>query len=328
MQISKFNVYSIGYAAENKLLSSKELQVFPSEILPYVDGEVLFEPIEIEESGEDYFGEKYTVKVKTSLSINCTWLQLGSNRVTPPDVRRGERILMYRYADTDKYYWSTMGLDEHLRRLETVVYAWSNIREGSVEALTPDNSYYVEISTHQKLLTLQTNKSDGEPFAYIVQINTKEGNFTISDDAGNFWQIDSAERRIEFQNKDNSEFIIDKGKGYFNTPESIEMNTKDYKVNCETYTLDAKRSITLKSPLLTGDLTDSIFNGKVRTNGLLTIAAGFTAIPGSGGSSGSIDVPMKFTGNTDFNTTVKIDGITVNAHTHPNPEGGSVGSMQ
>jgi hypothetical protein len=328
MQISKFNIFSTGYAAENKTLSSKELQVFPAEILPYVDGEVIFEPIEIEESGEDYFGEQYTVKVETSLSINCTWLQMGSNRQTPPDIRRGERILIYRYADTDKYYWATLGMDEHLRRLETVVYAWSNIREGNIEALTPDNSYYAEISTHNKHITLQTNKSDGEPFAYTIQIETKEGNVVISDDAGTFIHVESAQRRVEIQNKDTSRIIIDKGKGYFITPESIEMVTRDYSVKCETALLNATKSVTVVSPLLTGNIEDSIFNGKVRTNGLLTIAAGFAAIPGGGGSTGSISIPMEFTGNTDFNTTVKIDGITVNTHNHSNPEGGAVGPMQ
>lgn len=326
MQISKFNIYSIGYAAENKLLSSKALEVFPVEVLPYVDGEVIHEPIEIEDSGTDYYGEKYSIKIKTSMSISCTWLPHGTNRQTAPDVRRGERVIIYRYADTDKYYWGTMGLDDHLRRLETVVYAWSNVREGTVEALTPDNSYYVEVSTHNKHITIQTNKSDNEPFAFTIQVDTKEGNLVFSDDDGNFIQMDSKERRVELQNKDGSEFIIDKRKGYFNTPESIDMKTKTITQECENFVLKATTKTTIQSPELNGDITASTFTGTVRTNGLLTIAGGFSATAGSG--TGSIAIPMTVTGNTDFNTTVKINGVTVNTHKHTNPEGGQVGPMQ
>lgn len=328
MQASLFNIYSIGYAAENKALGSKELQVFPVEVLPYVDGEILYEPIEVEENGVDYFGEKYSVKVKTSLSINCHWLQWGGNRQTPPDIRRGEKVIMYRYADTDKYYWLSMGLDEHLRRLETVVYAWSNIREGNIEALTPENSYYVEVSTHNKSVTLATNKSDGEPYAFTVQINTKEGGVVITDDADNFIQLESSERKWHIHNRDNSEFILDKGKGYFNTPDSIEMNTRNYRVNCETYFVNAKNAITHKSPTFTGEITQSTFTGTVRVNNILFLAGGFQTVPGSGSASASITIPMTVTGNTDFNTTVKIDGVTVNNHDHTNPEGGNVGPMQ
>lgn len=320
MQVSKFNIYSIGYAAENKALDSKDVNIFPAEVLPYADGEIIFEPIVLECSGTDYFGEKYTVKVKTSLSIKSTWLQFGSNRQTAPDIRRGEKVLLWRYADTDKYYWTTLGMDDAIRRLETVVYAWSNVKDEDVKVLTPDNSYYIEISTHKKHVTFSTCKSDGEPFAYQFQFNTKDGAVTITDDVENFIQLDSQERRLTFQNKDESQLVLDKGKGYFNTPESIDFNTPVFNVNAKASINFTTKAMTVKADTFTGNILASEFKGTVNIAKLLTISGGIAALVGTGtGVEAKFSIPAKFT------TTVTIDGIVFGPHTHTNPEGGNVG---
>ena len=78
------------------------------------------------EKWKDKKGYVYSDKIETSNSLMAEWLPLGSNRATAPNVRRGERVFLLQYADDDKYYWVTAGLDPHLRRRETVVFNISN----------------------------------------------------------------------------------------------------------------------------------------------------------------------------------------------------------
>ena len=121
MDQSLFHVYTIGRAASNRKLSSPLLEVYPIEHFGYLDGEINSDPTTTKASGVDANGKAYTTSVTTTNSIQATWIQWGSNRTTPPDVRRGERVLLWRYADTDQFYWTTLGMDDYLRRLETVV---------------------------------------------------------------------------------------------------------------------------------------------------------------------------------------------------------------
>ena len=207
---SKMRVMSIGIAAENKALSSNLLSVIPIEAIPLIDGDLLDSITSIETSGVDATGAEYTVKVKTSPALKTTWLPMGSNRITAPDVRRGERLLIWQYADTDKYYWSPMGLDDDLRRLETLIYAWSATKDDNEELDVTKNMYTLEISTHAKHLTLRTTKANDEPYAYTIQLNTKEGVFFISDDDGNVIELNSKKRKIVAKNADATEVLLDK----------------------------------------------------------------------------------------------------------------------
>lgn len=247
---SLFHIHSFGYAAENKELDSMILEVYPVETIAYTDGEIASFKDKVTSEGEDADGNKYTTEALVGNTIKAVWIPFGSNRVTAPDVRRGERLLLWRYGDVDHYYWSTCGLDDVLRRLETVFYAWSNTRDESVKLLDETNTYYFHISTHLKLVTFQTTKSDGEPFAYTVQIDTKTGVVTIADDIGNYIQLDSADKRITLENADESNINVDKLTIHGFAKESITWNTKHWIVN-------ATDSITEKTKTHTANYTTS-----------------------------------------------------------------------
>jgi hypothetical protein len=124
----------------------------------------------------------------------------GSNRLTAPDVRRGVQVEIYASADDDKYYWRSMGMDDHLHKLETVIWGISNTTDESVTELTPDVMYWVEFSTHSKKIALSSSKSNGEPYMYEFFFDTDKGEFTITDDIGNFINLQSALNLIHIQN--------------------------------------------------------------------------------------------------------------------------------
>jgi hypothetical protein len=258
---SLFHIHSFGYAAENKELDSMLLEVYPVETIAYTDGEIASFKDKVTSDGEDADGNKYTTEALVGNTIKAVWIPFGSNRVTAPDVRRGERLLLWRYGDVDHYYWSTCGLDDVLRRLETVFYAWSNTRDESVKLLDETNTYYFHISTHLKLVTFHTAKNDSEPFAYTIQLNTKEGVLTISDDIGNYIQLDSGDKRITLENADGTTHVLDKLLIHSYAKESITHTTDgDYIVNCKTSVQTASASSTIKTPITTID-------GKSKTTG-------------------------------------------------------------
>lgn len=225
---SKYRVVSVGIAAENKALDSHILPVVPIEMFPLIDGEVMESLDEVDVSGLDQKDIEYTVKIKTTSTLTCEWMPHGSNRVTSPDVRRGERLLIWQYADSDKYYWTPTGMDDDLRRLETVIHAWSATPEIDAVLNLTENMYSLEVSTHGKHITLHTTQADGEPFEYTFQLNTAAGLFFLTDQDGNSIQLDSANRVIKAKNSDESEITIDRTRIYAYAKDEIQAKSDDY----------------------------------------------------------------------------------------------------
>lgn len=223
--VSKFHVYSLGIVAENKKLNTDIIKVTPIELTPFLNGELDSRPIKKTQMGVDKDGVPYMVSVEMDSAITAQWLREGkSNRRSSPDVRRGERVLIFRFADTDKFFWESMGWDDHLRKGETVTYSWSGTLEEDIDSTSPENAYTLELSTHKKLITFKTSKANGEPFSYTVQLNTGIGYFCITDDVGNFVELDSEESLIRLKNLDETEILIEKEDMTLNIPNDLTVD--------------------------------------------------------------------------------------------------------
>lgn len=229
MEMSKLQVYSIGLVVVDKLLDTHIIEVVPQEDSPMVNGELTDHKADYKAKGQDQDGGKYEVTVATTLSVKAVWLPIHSmNRKTAPDVRRGERVILYRYADSDFYFWATLWDDLHLRKLETAIYVFSGTKEEGAP-INADNYYFMEISTHKKVVHFHTSKANGEPFSYDVQIDSGNGIVTIQDDAGNVIQLESKERIIQMVNGDGS---------------IMEVNKKNINLKCsDTITVESKNLV-------------------------------------------------------------------------------------
>jgi hypothetical protein len=261
-RFSKLQFYSVGIVAVNKLLSENFVEVIPIEHTTFMEGELTDRFEEFEAQGEASDGTSFDVKIDTTLSVRAEWLPLCvSNRITSPDVRRGEHVALYKFGDDDGFYWTTLRQDKHIRRLETAIFSFSNNRDENIED-DPETTYWFEISTHKKIIHLHTSKNDDEPFIYDVQINTKDGRVVIQDDDSNYIFLDSAERHIRVHNKDMTYIEADKriinmhaydeinmttDKFTLVAKESIDTKTKRYNERCDDYTLEAKDSITTET---------------------------------------------------------------------------------
>ncbi len=351
MDISKFVLRSIGYAAQNRTLGSSVLEVFPAEMLPFTDGEITSFFNNHTHTGVDGAGKPYSSKMQTANSVKAHWLAFGSNRMSPPDIRRGERVLIYQYADDDKYYWKETGLDDNLRRLETVVYAFSATKDESTRVLTPDNSYMLVVSTHQKQITLTTSKANGEPFAYTFQFDLNAGNVVLQDDAGNFIQMTSKTNNVTMKNGNGSLLSILGNDIFGQCANNFNVTCKTYNLNCTTMNVDASSTINVQTnsmieQMATLNTTASqsidttapqfLQTGNLGVTGLATISAiaGGMA-PGSSGTapltigsgSAQINVPTVINANVATNGTFTNNGIGIGSiHQHTSSSAGSLTS--
>lgn len=304
-EVSGMRLYAMGRAANNKALNSKELEVTPIEQLSMLDGELISLPFDSEVSGASPTGGEYSAKAKLNAALTATWFPLNSNRKSPPDVRRGERVIIWRYRDTDQFYWTETGWDDHLRRLESVHYRWSATADEAADMEDPANYYHLHISTHEGLIHLETTNKNKEKAVYALQLNTKDGLIVLSDNHGNFLQLDSVGKIWSMQNGDGALWQLDKKKIYGYAPDlmhviaenKIHFQTKRFHLECETGHIDATEKFSIKTPE---------FEVESNTNMFKTPQSTFT---GSVGIGNSLTVATSGSGSAQFQGPVTFQNV-------------------
>ena len=245
---SQFRLHSLGIVAVNKLPNSDEVEILLTEVNPFVSGEITDNTTMYNANGVKADGSSYNVSIKSTPTVKATWHPTGDyNRTTSPNVRRGQKVQVYKFSDDDRYYWDVTGKrDGTTGRLETVRHEYSNnATEGKKD--DADSTYYHEVSTEKGTITTHTSKSNGEPCAFTIQINAKEGKTIITTDNGLYLSLDGVGNRIVLCNSDNSFIDLNKTNITINATDSVTIHTKDYKVNSETTSLDASKTTNIKS---------------------------------------------------------------------------------
>ncbi len=275
--LSKLRFYSYATVAANKKLSSDLIEAIPHEQNPLYDGELTDDTEQIETKGTDKDDAGFSATLDTTASLKAKWLSFtDTNRLTPPDVRRGEEIVLWQFGDTDQYWWTTLHQDRKLRRLETVIYGFSNNSKENIEN-AHDSMYWLEISTHKKVVRFHTAKNDGEPFTYDIQIDTKKGNITIEDDDGNYIFLDSKERHIKLRNKDDSYVEMNKKIINMNAVDEINLTTKRYTLKASESIKEETKTYESKSTKYTHQTKDAtIKSPKTRITGKLNVGGNTT----------------------------------------------------
>jgi len=191
---SALELYSLGAVVETKVYGSDIIKVTPIEDFAFETGFLN----EIKKKHNvvipDSIGRTKKANVEGGVTIEAKWIPFGhSNRISAPDVVKNETVILFRFGSNDTYYWTSVFREPSLRRLEKVLYAWSNIRDGiGKKVFDRLTSYWMEVSTFDKWIWIRTNKNDGEPFAYDVKIDTKKGNVKLWDSAGEYIEFNSA----------------------------------------------------------------------------------------------------------------------------------------
>lgn len=193
---SKLKFYSLGIVAINKEKKSDHIKVTPIEELTLSNGKLSEQKNLHKVELPDAKGIERSSQLESDSMLVAKWIPFGqSNRMTPPDVIAGETVIIFRFADTDEYYWTSIFREPGIRRLETVMYAFCNIPDGQ-EKFNKETSYWLEVSTDEKHIKLHTSKNDGEPYEYDITIDTENGKILIDDNSGNSIELNSAQNEI------------------------------------------------------------------------------------------------------------------------------------
>jgi hypothetical protein len=282
---SELKPYSLGVVAENKKLTGKDgkpnriVEVTPIEDTPMLNGEIKSGIVTDKVSSLDRSGGEFEIKVDTANSISATWLPLGSaNRFTAPDVRRGEMVMLYRFADEDRFFWTTLFDDIKLRKLETAIYAWSGTQKEGAE-VNGDNYYFFEVSTHKGVVHFHTSKANGEFTAVDIQLNTKDGVFQLRDETGHIFLIDFKEKQMAMQNPDGTSIDINKKNLTIQVPETYKLMAKNKIEEIgETVNITSGNSISEKTKTFNIDassgLTEKVGKYDLNSSGAINQKAG------------------------------------------------------
>ncbi len=229
--MSKFGFDSIGTVANNKLYDTNKIKVFPIEHLAEYDGNITDEDdrtkkdgnvIKKKQSGNvsnsdnsknkktntktnvvDSGNKKSAGNADKKMYVEAEWIDLGgSNRKTAPDVKKGETVVLYRFGDANRWFWSSLQYESDLRRKESVLHIYGNTDEHGV-TLDNTNSYFTLMDTVNKLIHIHTSDNDGEVTTFDIKLNTKEGYLEVIDGNGNFIKHDGKNGILDLKyNKD------------------------------------------------------------------------------------------------------------------------------
>lgn len=284
---SNLRFVSLGRVAENKKRDTRVIEVIPFELLPDFNFELDTLTVDDKKQGVDFHNEElYTTQIKLGSTIPAEWIG-RTNEVYAPDVRRGEQVRLFKQGDSQKWYWSSLGRDDHLRRLETKLYRWSACPNIEDTELNNENCYHLEISSHDKHITLTTSAANGEFTTYTLQFDLQNGKVVLEDGEENSFMLDSKETIIELLNKDLTKVELNKKVINMYSEEAINVETNAYVMNAETvnvqcssYTLKCD-TIDIKASSGTFDIGNLTIKGNTTLDGPVKLTKALTSDDGA-----------------------------------------------
>ncbi len=192
---SALSIYSVCVVAEDKELGKNSIKCFPIEKLGEHDGSITEEKDKKKDEkktmSSNEAGSMVQSTVTKEVTIEAQWVNIGgSNRVTAPDVKKGETVLVFKFGSSERYYWTTFFIEHDLRRNEAVVNTYGNEKEFG-KILNEKNTYYSKFDTVNKMVHIHTSDNDGELTTYDFTLDTKKGIFTILDGKKNKIELNS-----------------------------------------------------------------------------------------------------------------------------------------
>lgn len=299
-----FRFYSLGIVTKDKVEGSDIIEVTPIEDLPMELGDLTDNNRVRESSLGNIKGVSKTDKVIGGSVVKAKWTPLSNpNRDNAPDVYRSETVILYRYADTQDYYWSTIFREPKLRGRERVRVSLSNKDPGG-DSYDSDTSYWVEFDTRHKHVKIHTSSNDGEPTSYDITLNTKDGIFTFEDELGNSIRLESVPGHLEVTTENS--ITVNTKRYVLNASESVEINTPNY-------TLNATDSSEVNTENNTLNATKSTVNGDTETiNSAIVGTEGFK-LSGGDSNTGEFIGNFKVIGNVDVDGNIDASGSITDA---------------
>lgn len=301
-----------GTVAENSIFGKEEvILVFLNEAFPNNGGKLEVNPEIFTVKGKDAKGKHYTIKTNTNSAINATFLPRQSNRITAPQMKKGERVLVHRFQNENTYYWEPMGFDNHRKTQETVVFSYA-AKSGKVEGepTTPENSYSQTFDGTNGMIEQRMTAANGEMSPWVVQYDAKNGVYTLTDQRGNTIRIDTGSTVIDIINADQSHVQLD-GKTInifshdvinMTSTNQINIQTKELNIQCQQYTHSAETV----NWNISGETTVNC--PTINLNGIVNVGSLNTTGTGSPSSDAKISGNVAVEGNTNVTGSLSATG--------------------
>ena len=280
---SKYRILSLGVVVANNDNESPTIQVKPLEMLGFSDGEIKTDMVSKTVEFETY-RQQSRVAAETRAKSNATlqsapyltakWHPIGrSQRITPPSVAKGERVLIFQFENAPEYYWETVGNDHTYRKQERVVYivkADTDYGEGADE----QNSYRLEIDSRNMAIKLTTSKKINEFCTWKLDMNLVKGVFSIENGMKDVLKWDADKVKFSFENRDGSKIEVEKKKILIDAKEEIKFNgAKETIINTDKLTANVKGPVNVKATdKITLDAPKTVIQGKLQVTGETTVA--------------------------------------------------------
>lgn len=233
--------FGVGTVMEDKNTDTDEVLVYVPSLFPDADGETSAVVEDASVNSNSPTGDTHSSTGLRSNGVPCKWLPFNTNRVTSPDVRKGSKVVVYKFKGTSTYRWMYFGMDGTLR-LETIIMAIS--ASPKVDEDIPfdtDHYYMILMSSHTGKMQILTGQGNGEATSYAITLDMMQGGFSFVDGEQNGLVLNSMERVWSMYNQDLSNIAMDKkiislsceDKMYLKGKESINMLARVINIEAE-----------------------------------------------------------------------------------------------
>lgn len=277
LQTSPFHTW-VGVVAADKGINDISIEVVVPELNPSLTGQVGVATSSQSVTLTDLNGGQINSTVTTKTTITAYYYGNNTNRTFPPDVVKGEQVRIIRFSNSDKYYWESMGRDDGLRKTETLRFEVKD-RQNFNDPSDDSHTYSIELDSkragHVRILT---SKGNGEPYAYTLLFDTKNGKVQLSDDIGNAFTIDSANSKVIVRNSKSAFLMLNGLDAIFAAPRDV--------------TIKAGRQMLIDSGLLTINSTSGSGIVAINSKSIAMNATGsITSKAPAIGLSGAVQAP-------------------------------------
>ena len=202
---TQIDFYSYGIVGEDKQPNSPWVEAIPIEIN-------FSKPTDVqatEHSTDRTFTSANATDHVTSTegnTIPAKWWKFNSYQVTPPDVKKGDEIIIYRLGETDIYFWEDLN-SANVKTTVNVIYAFP--ADGENQMMDDlSNAYVLQVSSVEKMIQIRTSMANGEGAAFNFQFNLRDGTHQCTDQKGNKYWINSKENDVGMENENGTKFNL------------------------------------------------------------------------------------------------------------------------
>lgn len=294
--------FSMGKVAEHLKSGQTKIEVVPTDQQPFTKGDLVADVTEVKADVTNGMGDQYSASTLASKAITADWIGDSGNRVTPPNVRRGDEVRLYRNSDSDQYFWEAVNNDPSRRRLEKAKWQYSATNDESTKELNDTNSYTIEVDAETGAITVRTSVANGEAAPIAVQLNGKKGFVAIEVGEGNFIEITHGkDGKVRLYNNRGSYIEMDGGGCTQHADERQLFTTKNH--------ITEAKSIARKADTETANVKNYTVNATTISLNATNMSVG-TGMSVSGTSWTQNSGSMTFDSEVNLNQTVNLsDGV-------------------